>query len=80
MSYQLDWLEKNNFSQENTKRVKRHGRLVPISWGREYRNHIYQENYDKVVVVNYCFTLLFGTNGHLSDIVIVRKQCSPLMK
>ena len=26
--------------------------------------------YTKVVVVNYCFTSFFGTNGHLSDIVI----------
>ena len=31
-----------------------------------------------VVVVNYCFTSLFDTNGHLSDIVIRQKRCSQL--
>ena len=32
-----------------------------------------------VVVVNHCFTSLFGTNGLLSDIVI-RRRCCELMR
>ena len=32
------------------------------------------------VVVNHCFTSLFGTNGLLSDIVIGLKRCSQLMR
>ena len=33
-----------------------------------------------VVVVNYCLMSLFGTNGHLSDIVIRFKRYSQLMR
>ena len=33
-----------------------------------------------VVVVNHCFTSLFGTNGILSDIVKRLKRCSQLMR
>ena len=34
----------------------------------------------QVVVVNHCFTSLFGTKGLLSDIVIRYKRCSQLMR
>ena len=34
----------------------------------------------QVVVVNHCFTSLFGTNGLLSKIVIRQKRCSQLMR
>ena len=30
---------------------------------------------DVIVEVNYCFTSLFGTNGHLSDIAVVANYC-----
>ena len=33
-----------------------------------------------VVVVNHCFTSLFGTKGILIDIVIRLKRCSQLMR
>ena len=33
-----------------------------------------------VVVVNHCFTSLFGTKGLLSDIIIRQKRCSQLMR
>ena len=33
-----------------------------------------------VVVVNHCFTSLFGTKGLLSDIIIRKKRCSQLMR
>ena len=33
-----------------------------------------------VVVVNHCFTSLFGTKGLLSDIVMRSKRCSQLMR
>ena len=33
-----------------------------------------------VVVVNHCFTSLFGTKGLLSDIIIRWKRCSQLMR
>ena len=33
-----------------------------------------------VVVVKYCLTTFFGTNGHLSGIAIRKEQYSPLIK
>ena len=35
-----------------------------------------------IVAVKYCFKSLFGTNGHLGDIIYVEllKQSSPLME
>ena len=42
-------------------------RSVPLKSDAQSDATIYQ-----VGVVNYCFTSLFGTNSHLSDIVLIR--------
>ena len=40
----------------------------------------YKFNCDVVVVVNHCFTSLFGTKGLLSNIIIRQKRCSQLIR
>ena len=60
-----------------------HGAMVNVTHSRRGSRYLGQTTLmvqEGGVVVNHCFTSLFGVNGLLSDIVIREKRCSQLMK